>query len=219
MDRIEIELGAWESAPCPIYTEKVDVDKAEVALFNAMQAKWGYSTTEIENLLKNEEKGQKYEKFMSRLCEEEENIIIEFGGKYYEDMSDEEYESIQEKDSICYDVKEKLNAFKAEVKENIVKLLTNIYLIHNGHFPQWDKDEELVVEDSEIGSTSYISVEMNYASSTTTELWTIEEYHINASGELFFWCNDTLEEVIWSDASAEELVEISTKLSNYWRKL
>ena len=29
MDKIEIELGMWESAPCPICTDNVDLDKAE----------------------------------------------------------------------------------------------------------------------------------------------------------------------------------------------
>lgn len=106
-------------------------------------------------------------------------------------------------------------------KEGIVRLITLIYLKHNGDFPNWEEDEEIVVENTEIGATSRISVEVSntFDESTYTEKWVIEEYHINVSGDLYFWCNDTLEEVEWTDVSTEELVAIYTKLFKYWEKI
>lgn len=106
-------------------------------------------------------------------------------------------------------------------KEGIVRLITLIYLKHNGDFPNWEEDEEIVVENTEIGATSRISVEVSntFDESTYTEKWAIEEYHINVSGDLYFCCNDTLEEVEWTDVLTEELVAIYTRLFKYWEKI
>ena len=95
-------------------------------------------------------------------------------------------------------------------KESIVRLVTLIYIKHNGQFPNWENDEEISVENSELGSTGYISVEVSntFDESTSIEKWSIEEYRVNVSGELFFWCNDTLEEIDWNDVSTDELVAI-----------
>lgn len=110
---------------------------------------------------------------------------------------------------------------RALCKDSIVGLVTLIYIKHNGQFPNWENDEEISVENSELGSTGYISVEVSntFDESTSIEKWSIEEYRVNVSGELFFWCNDTLEEVEWTKVATDELVTIYTKLHNYWEKV
>ena len=101
MDRIEIELGMWECAPCPICTDNVDLDKAEKMLYQSAVQNYGKDV--VEDYMSNQEdyKGEKwtthYEHFMEWLCAEEEAIICECGGIYYEDMSDEEYQKVIEK--------------------------------------------------------------------------------------------------------------------------
>jgi hypothetical protein len=95
MNRIEIEIGMWESAPCPICTKNVDLEKAEKRLYQSTITEWGKSDT--ERLLAqdgNENWTREWERFMEWLCAEEEAIIIECGGKYYEDMSEDEYEAM-----------------------------------------------------------------------------------------------------------------------------
>lgn len=92
MERIEIELGAWESAPMPIYTAKVDVELAERLLYGTMLNY--YDEQEIIKYLTTEEKDYRWGKFMDRMCEEEEKIVIECGGIYYDDMTDEEYNAL-----------------------------------------------------------------------------------------------------------------------------
>lgn len=114
-------------------------------------------------------------------------------------------------------IEQLLQSTRVTCKENIVRLLTLIYIKHNGDFPKWFDDEEIVIEDSELGSTSSISVKMYL--SNEVKKWSIEEYHINVSGDLSFWCNDTLEEVEWSEVSTDELVMIYTKIQNYWNKI
>lgn len=105
-------------------------------------------------------------------------------------------------------------------KDSIVRLVTLIYIKHNGQFPNWENDEEISVENSELGSTGYVSVEVsNTDNSFSIEKWSIEEYRVNVSDELFFWCNDTLEEINWNDVSTDELVAIYTRLHNYYQKI
>ena len=98
-DRIEIEVGMWETAPCPIYTKNVDVDKVEKLLYaSAVQS---YGKEVVEDYITNpayKEDGwtTEWEHFQEWLCAEEEAIIMECGGIYYEDMTDEEYEKIMQ---------------------------------------------------------------------------------------------------------------------------
>lgn len=101
MDRIEIELGMWETAPCPICTKYVDLDKAEKLLYQSVISNLRYTKEEIEDYLTNDDyRGdgwtQEWEDFQELVCAEEEAIIMNCGGIYYEDMTDEEYEKIMQ---------------------------------------------------------------------------------------------------------------------------
>ena len=89
MERIRIELDAWESAPCPICTENVDLDNAEKALYNVMRMRHGYDDNDIKKFLKGKGSQNEVERFNEVLCQEEEECILEWGGVYYEDMDEE----------------------------------------------------------------------------------------------------------------------------------
>lgn len=95
MDRIEIDLGAWESAPAPICTSNIkdeDLVRAEQELYQIAIASRLATKEEIDLWL--EDKGilttdqYKRDKLLDYLCEEEEKLVIEIGGIYYEDMED-----------------------------------------------------------------------------------------------------------------------------------
>ena len=92
MDRIEIEIGMWESAPCPICTENVDLDKAERMLYASAAQSYGKEVVEDYITNKEEYDNEKwtseYEHFCEWLCAEEEAIIMECGGVYYEDIEE-----------------------------------------------------------------------------------------------------------------------------------
>ena len=94
MAKIKIDLDAWENAPCPIYTKNVDLAFAEMALFNAMRMIWGYDIPSIKNFSKGIGEQRDIDLFNERLCQEEEECILEWGGVYYEDMTDEEFNKI-----------------------------------------------------------------------------------------------------------------------------
>lgn len=88
MDKIKIDLDAWEAASIPIYTANVDIELAEKLLYGTMLNY--YDEQEIIKYLTTEEKDYRWGKFMDRMCEEEEKIVIECGGIYYEDMEDDD---------------------------------------------------------------------------------------------------------------------------------
>lgn len=93
-DRIEIELDAWESAPCPIYTgniTKEDLEKAERELFDVMCHYYRWNKEDVNRLLKGIGETDEINDFKDAVCKEEEVLIMNYGGVYYEDMSDEEY--------------------------------------------------------------------------------------------------------------------------------
>lgn len=118
-------------------------------------------------------------------------------------------------------IEQLIESTRVTCKENIVRLLTLIYIKHNGDFPKWFDDEDIVVEDSELGSTSRISMEVSntHDETTCTEKWEVQEYHVDVNGYLYFWCNDSLEEIEWTEVSTDELVSIYTKIHNYWNKI
>ena len=96
MERIEIELGMWESAPCPIYTENIkdnDLEWAEKELYQIAINSHAYTKEMVDDFLNGKgilvEDQYERERYLDFICEEEEKLVIEIGGIYYEDMYDD----------------------------------------------------------------------------------------------------------------------------------
>ena len=51
MDRIKIDIQAWESAQVPICTKLVNIDLAEQLLYQGMVMDYGYTDDEIMHLV------------------------------------------------------------------------------------------------------------------------------------------------------------------------
>lgn len=117
MERIEIQLEIWEDAACPIYTEKVNKDKAEKELYIAMKNN-GFTDKEISTFVKGEGDMYLRGKFSDRLCMEEENIIIENGGVYYEDLIGD----LKDNES-----KNIFRVFKNHLGQQIIKIIGYFY--------------------------------------------------------------------------------------------
>ena len=99
-DIIKIELDAWESAPCPIYTgniTKEDLEKAERELYDVMCHYYRWNKEDVNRLLKGVGETDEINDFKDAVSKEEEVLIMNYGGVYYEDMSDEEYCEVIEK--------------------------------------------------------------------------------------------------------------------------
>ena len=98
-DVIKIELDAWESAPCPIYTDNItkeDLEKAERELYDVMCHYYRWNKEDVNRLLKGIGEDDEINEFKDAVSKEEELLIMNYGGIYYEDMTDEEYEKIMQ---------------------------------------------------------------------------------------------------------------------------
>ena len=86
-----------------------------------------------------------------------------------------------------------LTEFRASIKEQICKTLTDIYLhLNDGLLPNWEDDEEIYVEADEIGLYLKTEVEVSntYDDSRYKEEWTISAYVVTLDENLFFQCDD-----------------------------
>ena len=107
-------------------------------------------------------------------------------------------------------IREQLNALLSATKNEIVHLLTEKYLADNdGLYPQWDQDEEIVVDDTDF-PTFRISVDVDntYDESTCIERQAINEYRVTNDGNLFFVCGDCDNEINYTEVSTDELIAI-----------
>lgn len=112
-------------------------------------------------------------------------------------------------------VKTELNDFRFRVKEQICKTLTDIYLhLNDGLLPNWEDEEEVYVEEDEIGLHLTVEVEVSntYDDSRYKENWGISAYVVTLDENLFFHCEDN--ELEWTEISTDELVGIYNALQN-----
>lgn len=107
-------------------------------------------------------------------------------------------------------IKNGLRKLIFSTKEEIVKIITAKYLADNeGLFPNWEEEEEIVVDDTDI-PTFRISIEVDntYDESTCIERQAINEYRVTNDGNLFFVCGDCDNEIEYTEVSTDELIAI-----------
>lgn len=84
----------YESLPCAMYAmEFTNTQMQELVekIANVLSSQYGYNEYEISCL---EEDSQELEDYYDAFWREMENIALDMGMRYYEDMSDEEYMKI-----------------------------------------------------------------------------------------------------------------------------
>lgn len=110
---------------------------------------------------------------------------------------------------IINDAREKLVSF-------IIFEVRNIYLLLNGQEPNFEKDEEYVVDIE--GLTIKVEVDDSYldAEETTMENRTITEVRVSLDGNVFLvgYGDDT--EIEWKDISTDELAGLANILENQY---
>lgn len=109
---IEIDTGTWESVPCPMCCRDItDDDYCSIVkeLYEILHDAYGADVERyineqkryrdfiendgLENIQKFEW-FEKYDEIDDYRWREEENLFLDYGGKYYEDMTDEEYAEV-----------------------------------------------------------------------------------------------------------------------------
>lgn len=106
----------------------------------------------------------------------------------------------------------KLNEVRILIKNAICEILIKQYKKgNNGELPNWEDEEEVVVDANEFKREIRIGIEVynTYNEDTTIEKQTINEFIVSLDENLFFVTEDTYE---WTEITTDELMEIYYKL-------
>ena len=88
---ISVSKADWESAACGIYCDEIsdeDMGKIPQRLYNILVDAFG--TREVQNYIKNGQDYKDFDKVDEIRWSAEEALFLDCGGRYYEDMTDDE---------------------------------------------------------------------------------------------------------------------------------
>ena len=109
-----------------------------------------------------------------------------------------------------------INDARKKLVDFIVFEVRNIYLLLNGQEPNFEEDEEYVVDIE--GLTIKVETDNSYldVEETTMENRTITEVRVSLDGNVFLvgYGDDT--EIEWKDISTDELVGLANILENQY---
>lgn len=116
-------------------------------------------------------------------------------------------------------MREKMDDLKFEVKEEIVKTLSRMYLDKGNLLPNWSEDEEIVLDADEFKykvliDTHFECIKDGYV----IEQNTIEEFRITCGGDLYLVWGEGMNEQSWMDSSVEELVGLYEFVTNEFNR-
>ena len=92
---IEIDSVTWEGAPCPICCKDItDDDYCDIVitLYNILVDCFGKE--QINKYINKMVHGVDFDDIDDFRWREEEKLFLDYGGRYYEDMTDEEYAQV-----------------------------------------------------------------------------------------------------------------------------
>ena len=111
---------------------------------------------------------------------------------------------------------------KETFKNEICAKLTKKYLeLHDGLFPKWDEDEEIVLTKKEVGTADvvFIPIRNTFDDYVSYELCVIEKYIVTLDGYLYFEvspknedCDEYDDSYEWTEMSVEDLAGILNNL-------
>ena len=95
---ISVSRADWESASCAMYCDEIsdeDMGKIPQRLYNILVDAFG--TREVQNYIKNGQDYKDFDKVDEIRWYAEEALFLDYGGRYYEDMTDDEYDNLPKK--------------------------------------------------------------------------------------------------------------------------
>ena len=107
-----------------------------------------------------------------------------------------------------------INDARKKLVDFIVFEVHNIYLLLNGQEPNFEEDEEYVVDIE--GLTIKVEVDNSYldVEDTIMENRTITEVRVSLDGNVFLVAYEDDTEIEWKDISTDELVGLANVLEN-----
>ena len=118
-------------------------------------------------------------------------------------------------------IKTQLDSIRVTIKEHICNTLTGIFKhFNNGNLPNYEEDEEVLVEASQMALHLFVDMEVGntYNSDTNIEKWEINDYVVTLDNNLFFRvCGDN--EIEWKEIPTDDLFNIASKLNEVLNNL
>lgn len=117
-------------------------------------------------------------------------------------------------------ITKQLNDIRGMIKECICNALTDIYRhFNNGNLPNYEEEEEVLVEGSKIKThlTINVNVHNTYTEDVLIEKWCIDDYIVTLDNNLMFVCNDN--EIEWTEISTDDLFYIAKTLKNKLKQI
>jgi hypothetical protein len=117
-------------------------------------------------------------------------------------------------------ITKQLNDIRGMIKECICNTLTDIYRhFNNGNLPNYEEEEEVLVEGSKIKThlTINVNVHNTYTEDVLIEKWCIDDYIVTLDYNLMFVCNDN--EIEWTEISTDDLFYIAKTLKNKLKQI
>ena len=107
-----------------------------------------------------------------------------------------------------------INDARKKLVDFIAFEVRNIYLLLNGQEPNFEEDEEYVLDVE--GLTIKVEVDDSYldVEETTMENRTITEVRVSLDGNVFLVAYDDDTEIEWKEISTDELVGLANVLEN-----
>lgn len=107
-----------------------------------------------------------------------------------------------------------INAVRESLVSFIAFEVSNIYFLLNDREPNFEEDEEYVIDVE--GLTIKVEVDNSYldAEETTMENRTITEVHVSLVGNVFLVPYEDDTEINWQDISTDELAALANVLEN-----
>lgn len=109
-----------------------------------------------------------------------------------------------------------INVAREKLVDFIVFEVRNIYLLLNGQEPNFEEDEEYVLDIE--GLTIKVEVDNSYldVEDTIMENRTITEVRVSLDGNIFLVAYEDDTEIEWKDISTDELVGLANILENQY---
>lgn len=109
-----------------------------------------------------------------------------------------------------------INDARKKLVDFIVFEVRNIYLLLNGQEPNFEEDEEYVVDIE--GLTIKVEVDNSYldVEDTIMENRTITEVRVSLDGNIFLVAYEDDTEIEWKEISTDELVGLANVLENQY---
>lgn len=108
-----------------------------------------------------------------------------------------------------------INVAREKLVSFIAFEVRNIYLLLNGQEPNFEEDEEYVLDIE--GLTIKVEVDKSYkVEDTIMENRTITEVRVSLDGNIFLVAYEDDTEIEWKDISTDELVGLANVLENQY---